>query len=478
MHSLHRIVNLFDQPSPAHVFLAAVVVVVAAAALWLLSRLSVTVLATAVVVSEIFAGEWNHMHLPPLDRVLVVVALGALVLRGARAVSSRRVVLQPIHFLLLGVTAYVFASAFWAGSLTGSHGFYALLDRLGLIPFVFYTIAPIVFGTKRQRNVLLVGMVAVGLYLGLTALFEGAKLHMLVFPRYITNQALGITQGRARGPFLASDALGISLLDCAAFAGVALTEWKGRWARRACYATIGLAVIGIFLTLTRSVWIGSVAAALVVMLWQPRLRKMVVPLAIGATGSIVIALHAIPGLSTKTSTRVNTVSSVWPRYNTNYAALRMVEAHPLFGIGWQEFESKSWAYLRQAGTYPLDGEGLEVHNVFLSHLAEIGVIGAVLWTLALLTGVGGAIFRRGPGELYYWKVALLAMFVCFLVVANLGPLSYPFPNLVLWLVAGIVARDRNSVERTPASLLAGSYLEDSESLADTPTLVSLSPGGS
>ncbi len=132
---------------------------------------------------------------------------------------------------------------------------------------------------------------------------------------------------------------------------------------------------------------------------------------------------------------------MWDRYNTNSAAVRMVEARPLFGFGWQTFPTTGPDYMRQADTYPLSGAGLEVHNVFLSHAAELGLVGATLWAVALFGAVGGAIVRRGPPELQPWRVGLLAIFVAFLVAANFGPLSYPFPNLLLWTWAGVAGAE-------------------------------------
>jgi O-antigen ligase len=152
-------------------------------------------------------------------------------------------------------------------------------------------------------------------------------------------------------------------------------------------------------------------------------------------------LALVPGLSGKADDRINEKSPVWDRYNTNAAAIRMVEARPVFGFGWQTFVEKGPDYLRQADAYPLTGAGLEVHNVFLSHLAELGIVGTALWALALFGAVGGAIVRRGPPEIYPWRIGLLAVFICFLIVANLGPLSYPFPNVLLWTWAGVAGSE-------------------------------------
>lgn len=63
----------------------------------------------------------------------------------------------------------------------------------------------------------------------------------------------------------------------------------------------------------------------------------------------------------------------------------------------------------------------------------------------------GAALRRGPAELYPWRLALIGIFLCFFVVANFGPTAAPFPNLVLWLWAGVAAAHRFSVPREEKS---------------------------
>jgi len=456
VHRLRAFENLINHPTAPHLLSLLGVVVILVCALAWVATFDVTLLFAVGIALESFSGNWKFIPIPfPVDRVILLLAALLLLLRGTGRVSDRKIVFRPIHFLLLGVVAYVAANALWVGTLQHSYGFYALLDRLGFIPFLMFTLAPILFGTARQRNVLLVVMVILGLYLGVEGTLEGigSSTAKLVFPHYITNASLGITSGRTRGPFLASDAMGLALFDCSVFAAIALREWTSRRAQLVCVAVIGFSTVGIIFTLTRSVWIGSVLGLVVTMAVDGQLRRHLPKVLLGGVVGVVAVLLLVPGLRSKAGNRVSYATSVWDRYNTNNAALRAVEAHPIFGIGWQTFETVGPSYLREAGTYPLTGVGLEVHNVFLSHFAEIGVFGGLLWALALFSGVGGAIVRRGSSSLYPWRLGLLAMFCMFLVVANLGPLSYPLPNLLLWLMAGIVGSDRNSTERYPGTML-------------------------
>jgi putative inorganic carbon (HCO3(-)) transporter len=402
-----------------------------------------TVLLSFALAAEIFSGNWGNFGMPgALDRVLLVLGLVALVLGGVRAVSDRNLRLRPIHMVLLAAATFATASSIAAHTFDLSKARFALLDRFGLVPFLMFCLAPLVFGRERQRRFLLGVLIAVGAYIGLVNFFEGVGLKGLVFPTYITDPAVGLHFGRARGPFVEAVADGLSLYMCAVAAAIGITVWRKRWIRVVCVAVIGLAALGVLFTLTRAVWIGAIAGTLVAMLVVPRARRWVLPVVLVGVVATMAVFLLVPGLESKASSRIDDQSPVWARYNTNSAALRMVEARPLFGFGWQTFPLVGTDYMRQAERYPLAGSaGLEVHNVFLSHAAELGLVGGLLWAAALLGAIGGAIVRRGPPELHPWRVGLLAIFVAFLVIANFGPLSYPFPNLLLWTWAGIAGSE-------------------------------------
>ena len=55
----------------------------------------------------------------------------------------------------------------------------------------------------------LIGLVAVGAYLGITAFLQEVNLDQLVFPAYITDPSVGIHADRARGPFVEAAANGL-----------------------------------------------------------------------------------------------------------------------------------------------------------------------------------------------------------------------------------------------------------------------------
>ena len=448
MSRLHSITSLLSHPTAVNLAILAGIAVVGLGLLLVAGRTSPTTLIALGTGAEIFSGNWRNMHIPiPIDRALLILGLVSIVVGGKRWFTDRSLALRPVHLLILMVAAWATGSAIWADTIAQHGGFYALLDRLGYIPFLGFTLAPLLFGTPGRRRFLLGLLVVVGAYLGITGVMEGVGLVRYVEPSYIRNPDIGILFGRARGPFTESAADGLSMFMCAVAAGVGLSVWKQWRIRLVCGGVMVVCGLGIIFTLTRAVWIGAAAATIVALVAAPATRRYAVALIAGGAIVIGLTLAVVPGLSSKVSSRATAQSSVYDRLNTNAAALRAVEQHPVFGLGWQTFATKGPSYLRQAATYPLTGAGLEVHNVFLSHAVELGLPGSILWTVALLGAVGGAIVRRGPPELMPWRIAMLAMVVCFLVVANLGPLSYAFPNLLLWTWAGIVSVEYLSTRR-------------------------------
>jgi putative inorganic carbon (HCO3(-)) transporter len=414
--------------------------------LGLLREPAYVLLFTAGVIADAISGNAKLIGFPiSPDRLLFAAAL-ALLAFDPDAWHALRMRWRAVHTLLVAMLVVVVFSAISVGTLTTQLGLYALLDRLA-IPFLAFTLAPVVYGTERRRLLLARSLAVLGVYLGLTAVFEILGPHALVFPRFIADPNDGITFGRARGPFLASDADGMAMIACG-FAGAFLAVREShRWRATGAVAAV-VCVIGEFLTETRSIWIGAGAGLILVGLLVPRLRRVLPAALLGLALVIGLALAASPSLRTSVTGRAGDQRSIYDRENTDAAAVRIVEAHPLDGIGWLEFLNEGTEYVRQSPNYPITNVDIEVHNVFLGRAAELGVPGAALFVACLLAGPGRAALRRRrglsgplpdePGDAYGWWLVYLATATGWIVDAMSSPLPYPMPNLLLWLLAGIV----------------------------------------
>jgi putative inorganic carbon (HCO3(-)) transporter len=400
--------------------------------------------ACGAIALTIFSGGWSRMGLGglPFDRLLLVVVLLMFFLRAPGVAHSPRLQIKPLH-LLLGLTIlYIVGSAAVAGTLGVEVSMLGLIDRVGIAPYLLFLVAPAVFSGERERNMLLVTLVGLGAYLGLTAIFESLGPHSLVFPHYIVQADLELRGERAGGPFQSSVSDGSANFACAVAALIAFTKWQGLRRRYFAAAVSVICLFGCFLTLERGVWIAAVVAAVVAAAVTRQGRRWIVPGLLASALLVGGGLTLSSGLASKTSSRVSDELSVWDRENQTQAGLRMFEAKPLLGFGWNRYESDSPEYFRQSPNYPLTGISTPqqlrpLHESYLSYLVEIGLVGTVLVLGSLIWGIGEGVLSPGGAELRPWKLGLLAVGTFVLVVGIFNPYEAPFPVLLLWAWVGV-----------------------------------------
>ena len=397
---------------------------------------------TAAALLAIFAGNWEELHVPgPLSpqRIFLIAAVGVVLLRAPKEVRRPPMKLGVVHFLLATALLYAVVSAFAAGTLLDRQAFFELFDNFGLLPFLVFPVAALAFRTERRRNILLVGFVALGAYLGITAILESVNANALIFPRYILDDSVGTHADRARGPFVEAATNGLAMYTCATAAAVAFVRWNGRRAKAIALAVIALSVVGILLTLTRQAWAAAVVATVLTLVAVPALRRLLVPAVALSFALVAVTLVAVPDVSERVQERGKNKRTVWERKNNNRTAMNMLQARPLIGFGWNTFVDHKTDYFTQAETYPPAGaEGRTVvHNLPILYAAELGLVGLGLFLAAALAAVLGGVLRRGPPELNPWRVALLAEAIAFSVIAMF---EFPgiFSSLCLWLWAGVV----------------------------------------
>ena len=397
------------------------------------------VLAVGFVIA-IFASNWPELGVPgPLSphRILLVLVIVAVLLR-APSVQAGRLRLHPVHVVLAVALLYAAISAAVAENLFERGAFFELFDNFGLVPFLVFLIAPVLFASARSRNYLLVGFVGLGLYLGFTALVETVGLRALVFPTYINDPDVGIHFDRARGPFVEAATNGLAMFTCAVGAVLAWSNWRSALGRGLAIAAMVLCTAGVLFTLTRQAWLAAVLATIVTLLVVRDLRRYLVPVLVG--GAIIVggALLAFPALNERTEERAANQGTVWERLNNNRAAASMFLERPLLGFGWNSYLDRKANFVKQSDNYPITGgeRRTGVHNLALLYAAELGMLGVALWVSGFLLAIVGAISRRGSPELRQWRLALIPVSIAFVVVATF---EYPgiFSSLTVWLWAGV-----------------------------------------
>jgi O-antigen ligase len=422
----------------------------------------------------LFSGNWTTLGFPGFpflpDRILIVAALLALALKSPGAVDLPRVRIRPVHVLMLITVLYALASGVLASTMGSKTTIFDLLDRLGAIPFLMFVVAPAIFSGPRERGWLLATLVGIGAYLGFTAIFESIGPHSLVFPGYIRAFDIGRQSTQATGPFSQVVTEGFACYACAVAAIIAASRWRGGWRWFAVAVAIAC-VFGSFLTFERGVWIGDAVGVAAAGLVSRDVRRCLLPAVPLAALAVVAALTLIPSVQSTANSRINAIYPVWDRQNQTAAALNMIQAKPLLGFGWDNWADTAAPYFRLAPHrlltgYPSSlqqaelggsrsgqsasaggvssGPGLTsvqgaLHDSYLSYAVELGLIGACMWLACVLWGLGSAVLGPGAPDLRGWRIGLVAIGGCFLVLSAVDPLSQNFTQLVLWTWAGVAA---------------------------------------
>jgi putative inorganic carbon (HCO3(-)) transporter len=431
----------------------------------------------------LFSGNWTTLGFPGFpfvpDRILLVAALLALILKSPGAVDLPRIRVRGVHLLMLITVVYALASGVMADTIGSKSAVFDLLDRLGAIPFLMFLVAPTIFSGPRERAWLLATLVGIGAYVGLTAIFESLGPHSLVFPHYIREVDASRQSTAATGPFSEVVTEGFACYACAVAAVIASVRWRGGW-RWLAVAVALACLFGSFLTFERGVWIGAIAGALLAGVLAREARRWLlagVPLCVLAVAGV---LALVPSLHSTATTRLNSIYPVWDRQNQTVAALNMIQTKPLFGFGFDNWARTASPYFRLGPNRLLTGypssirnasvpssigsgtssgasgasngagggsgsgslgqvEGA-LHNSYLTYAVELGLIGATLWVASVLWGLGSAVFNRDRDpDLRPWRLGLVAVGMCFLVLCAVDPLLPNFTPLILWTWAGVSA---------------------------------------
>jgi putative inorganic carbon (hco3(-)) transporter len=422
----------------------------------------------------IFSNGWSQIGLGglPLNRLALIVVLLQFLLRAPGIAATPRLRVRGVH-LLMGVTVlYALASAAAAGSLGSQEGVLPLIDVLGLVPFLAFLLAPAIFAGERERNLLLATLVGLGLYLGVTAIFESVGPHALVFPPYIARidaATPGVLQ--VGGPFQSPVAEGFAAFACAVASVIALGRWRVPWQRCLAVLSCVTCVFACFATLERGVWLAAVLAAVVTAASTRAGRRWLVPAALACAVGIGVVLALSSSLSQHTSERAEYQQSIWDRQNQTSAGLRMVEARPLLGFGWDRYRPESEGYFRQPSGYPMVGHTqgvtiglpphvLPLHDTYLAYAVELGLVGLLLWLASLAAAIAASLFATGPPALRAWKLGLLAIATFFAVVSFFDPHEQPFPVTLLLLWAGVAYGLPRPVRRRPRAAAPRTLVPD------------------
>jgi O-antigen ligase len=316
-----------------------------------------------------------------------------------------------------------------------------------LIPVTIYWIARQSPLNERSLRPIEITLVVFGLYLAVTGICEVAQQWAFVFPKHIANPKAGIHFGRARGPMVTAVSYGVYLSVCM------LATWmfwrrSGPLGKILILAGQPLFLAGVYLSYTRSVWLGAALGLVIVLALTLRgsVRKWVLAGAIAASLLVsVTKLDSIINLKRETS-GADSRDSTAMRASFTYVSWQMFKDNPLLGVGFGHFHRGKLPYLDD---HSVDLElqkirSLVHHNTLLSLLVETGLLGLGLF-LAVLAGFIGNAWRilrseHSPEFARRYAVLLLGTLGVYIWQLLFHELSYsPLDSSLVFFLAGITA---------------------------------------
>ena len=327
-----------------------------------------------------------------LDRMLFFMMMGLAAI-GWRLGYVSVPKLTRIDWVVVSIVGFFFISASRGPDpATGTPPIARWLFYIAM-PAGMYVVMRMVKINSRDIRYLLTGAIGLGVYLAITAVLEISGAHAIVFPRFIVDSEVWEFYGRGRGPLLNPSGNGI--LISLGLVAATLGFMKATYHRKAIYACLIICLLaGIYATLTRSAWLGGVAAIGIIFLaHSPRWVRVM-----GIVGVLVLIGSALTGLNEqlirmkrdKNLSAADAEKSVKLRPLLAVVAWEMFKDRPITGFGYGHYKAHDKPYhaIRSYGLPLEQARKYYQHNVFLSILVDTGLIGLLLlisWMVILVS---------------------------------------------------------------------------------------------
>jgi O-antigen ligase len=396
-------------------------------------------------------GSYIKLSLPvgipdiTFDRAVIACIVLALALRvmfrGGRTLPVGRTEKAMLVFAIVALLSLVFR-----GIRKGSE-FLIFIDEYG-VPFLLFVAAKNLFQSQTQIQQFVRVMFVVGVYLGVYGIYQFLAHGDIVMAHQNDPETLGhLLEGRAVGPFLNGAVYGTVLVFTFVWTLylVPLERWPG--ARFLIGSGLALIGLGIFLSLTRAVWVAFFAALFVVQLLDRKWRKPFAFCLAGAILAFPIAWFQRSDTSLVHS-RLVAEDSVQQRLVSYKLASLMILARPFFGYGSgdEPFITGRAKFLATIESKWLElGAGIgPPHNQYLYTIVQYGLIGFIAFG-AIFLNIGRSavtLMRRVPDHASpqrQFVVLFLGMLTAYLVQGLFADVvAFPFLGCLLFVYAGIL----------------------------------------
>ena len=366
-----------------------------------------------------------------LPTVLLLMILSNMVgLRKSRPMHLGRAELAMLIFL--GLTL---VNIYTVGSDT-KKDFINFYENL-FIPFCLYWLIRLNAPTKRDFKILLWAV--------LPALVFQCVIGQLTWfaPGNLPEKWLGLEGARTVGTLrnVAVYTSFLMLLGLLLF-NYAMTS-ASTWLKPVLIIIFGLALYNVFMSFSRGSWLGELLVVVGLLFLYPRVilnTVITVLVIIIILGNSILASQVDWAME-----RLNDEDTANGRIIGNTASMRMIEAKPLTGWGWGNYDRYNVSFKTRVGDIAIDTKGTS-HNTYLSIMAELGLPTFLLYMFPVgwWFYLSLKVWRHLPPRNLLGSRLLIMLWLLMLhifVVTNFMDMIrfHPFGTSIWWMTLGLIA---------------------------------------
>lgn len=374
-----------------------------------------------------------------VHRLLPVLTLGILTISSGLRISKRH-----LHRLGLAEYAMIGYVAFSVLSIIlQSNAIVTTLIRFYdsvFIPICLYIVVKLSAPGEKSLKLL----VLVSLYIIITQVVIG--ILSWVMPSILPSYWLTYAGVRTTGSLNSVSVFTTTLIFAGVFVLYAALRMKPGWKRNLLIIVYLSTYYSIFISFSRACWLAGILVILGVFILFPRftfrltLRLFPIILLLGGTLLLTQLQFAKDRLYSEGSTQ-----SALSRLPVMLAAYRMFEQKPIFGWGYGNFNRFDRQFQSRVGDLVNpDEKNLTSHNMYLTVLAEQGLVGLTLVLMPVICLLLSTIkirsrfprsgFKSGNMIGLLWLVIL-----SYIIVFNFAPMVVVFGLGLYWISLGFIS---------------------------------------